>query len=166
MPPEGIAMDEFKQALYTSMSNYIDYICECRNQPKLAGEVIDRISDTVRQVEDIRAEQQEHFIVLILDGQNRILEKFDASKGTSNASLAHPREIFKRAIVDNATGIICLHNHPSGLLEPSPEDIQTTKRIKQAGELLGIKLYDHIIVTANDYRSILSTPEWYMSNNQ
>ena len=159
-------MDEFKQALYTSMSNYIDYICECKNAPKVAGDAIDRMSDAVRQVEDIRAEQQEHFIVLILDGQNRLLEKFDANKGTLNASLVHPREVFKRAIVDNATGIICLHNHPSGTIEPSPEDIQTTKRLKQAGELLGIAMYDHIIVTANDYRSILSTPEWYMSNNQ
>lgn len=159
-------MDEFKQALYTSMSNYIDYICECRNKPREAGEAIDRIADAVRQVEDIRAEQQEHFIVLMLDGQNKLLEKFDASKGITNASLVHPREVFKRAIVNNATGVLCIHNHPSGSIEPSPEDIQTTKRIKQAGELLGIKMYDHIIVTADDYKSILSSTEWYMSNNQ
>lgn len=159
-------MNEFKQALYTSMSNYIDYICECKSAPKVAGEAIDSEVDAVRCAEDIRAEQQEHFIVLILDGQNRLLEKFDANKGTLNASLVHPREVFKRAIVDNATGIICLHNHPSGSIEPSPEDIQTTKRLKQAGELLGITMYDHIIVTANDYKSILSSAEWYMSNNQ
>ena len=158
-------MDEFKQALYTSMSNYIDYICECRNKPKVAGEVIDTKDDVVRQVADIRAEQQEHFVVLILDGQNRLLEKFDASRGTSNTSLAHPREIFKRAIVNNAAGIICIHNHPSGLLEPSPEDIQTTERIKKAGELLGIPMYDHIIVTKDGCQPILSTPEWYMRNN-
>lgn len=158
-------MDEFKQALYTSMSNYIDYICECKNQPKVAGEAIDRMTDAVRQVEDIRSEQQEHFIVLILDSQNRLLEKFDATKGTTNASLVHPREVFKRAIVDNAAGIICLHNHPSGLTDPSPEDIQTTRRIKEAGELLGIKMYDHIIVTADNYASILSSMEWYASNN-
>lgn len=159
-------MDEFKKALYDSMSNYIDYICECRNQPKVAGEAIDRIADAVRCVEDIRAEQQEHFIVLILDGQNRLLEKFDATKGTSNASLAHPREIFKRAIVNNAVGIICLHNHPSRTIEPSPEDLQTTKRIKEAGDLLGIKMYDHVIVTAEDYRSILSSSDWWVFNNQ
>lgn len=155
-------MDEFKQALYTSVSDYIDYICECRSKSKIAGEVIDTKDDVVRQVEDIRAEQQEHFIVLILDGQNRLLEKFDASRGTSNASLAHPREIFKRAIANNATGIICIHNHPSGTTTPSPEDIQTTKRLKEAGELLGIPMYDHIIVTKDDYNPILSTPEWYM----
>ena len=60
---------------------------------------------------------------------------------------------------------LSLDNHPSGTIEPSPEDIQTTKRLKQAAELLGIGFYDHLIVTADDYRSILSTAEWHLANN-
>ena len=68
-------------------------------------------------------------------------------------------------ITDRAAGIIVAHNHPSETTTPSPEDIQTTKRLKEVAELLGIGFYDHLIVTADDYRSILSSAEWYMANN-
>lgn len=158
--------DSVKQALYESVANYIDYICECHNEPDIDERpIVNRIKEAVMLVEDIRKEKREHFVALILDGQNRVLKKQDVSVGTTNASIVHPREVFREAIKLNATGIICLHNHPSESLEPSNEDLSTTKRLKDAGELLGIAVYDHIIVTKDDYKSILSTPDWYAFNN-
>ena len=128
--------------------------------------VIDNINDVVAQLADIRTKKQEHFICMTLDGANRLINRRIVTIGILNASLVHPREVFADVITDRAAGIIVAHNHPSGTIEPSPEDIQTTKRLKQAAELLGIGFYDHIIVTANDYRSILSSAEWYVANNQ
>lgn len=158
--------DNVKRALYESVANYIDYICECHNEPNIDERpIVDSIKEAVELVEDIRKEKREHFVALILDNQNRLLKKQDVSIGTTNSSLVHPREVFRQAIKSNATGIICLHNHPSGTLEPSKEDLSTTKRLKEAGELLGIAVYDHIIVTKDNYKSILSTPDWYAFNN-
>lgn len=128
--------------------------------------IIDNISDAVEQLADIRGKKQEHFVCLSLDGANRLINRRIVTVGILNASLVHPREVFADVITDRAAGIIVAHNHPSGTIEPSPEDIQTTKRLKQVAELLGIGFYDHIIVTANDYRSILSSAEWYVANNQ
>lgn len=127
---------------------------------------IDNISDVVAQLSDIRNKKQEHFVCLSLDGANRLISRRIVTVGILNASLVHPREVFADVITDRAAGVIVAHNHPSGTIEPSPEDIQTTKRLKQAAELLGIGFYDHIIVTADDYRSILSSAEWYAANNQ
>ena len=100
---------------------------------------------------DIRTKQQEHFVVLTLDGANRLIEKRIITIGTINASLVHPREVFADAITDRAAGIVVAHNHPGGTLEPSGPDIVVTKRLRAAGELLGIRLLDHIIVTANSH---------------
>ena len=126
---------------------------------------IDNISDVVAQLSDIRNKKQEYFVCLSLDGANRLISRRIVTVGILNASLVHPREVFADVITDRAAGIIVAHNHPSGTIEPSPEDIQTTKRLKQAAELLGIGFYDHLIVTADDYRSILSTAEWHLANN-
>lgn len=126
---------------------------------------IDNISDVVAQLSDIRNKKQEYFVCLSLDGANHLINRRIVTVGILNASLVHPREVFADVITDRAAGIIVAHNHPSGTIEPSPEDIQTTKRLKQAAELLGIGFYDHLIVTADDYRSILSTAEWHLANN-
>ena len=100
---------------------------------------------------DIRTKPQEHFVVLTLDGANRLIEKRIISIGTLSASLVHPREVFADAITDRAAGVVVAHNHPGGTLEPSGPDIVTTKRLRAAGELLGIRLLDHIIVTATGH---------------
>ena len=126
---------------------------------------IDNISDVVAQLSDIRNKKQEYFVCLYLDGANRLISRRIVTVGILNASLVHPREVFADVITDRAAGVIVAHNHPSGTIEPSPNYIQTTKRLKQAAELLGIGFYDHIIVTADDYRSILSTAEWHLANN-
>ena len=127
--------------------------------------IIGSITDVVAQLADIRTKKQEHFVSLSLDGANRLIQRRIVSVGTLNASLVHPREVFADIITDRAAGIIVAHNHPSGTIEPSPEDIETTKRLRDVAKLLGIGFYDHLIVTADDYRSILSTAEWHLANN-
>ena len=127
--------------------------------------VIDDIADIVARLDDIRSKKQEYFVCFSLDGANRLIQRRIVSVGILNASLVHPREVFADVITDRAAGIIVAHNHPSGTVTPSPDDIQTTKRLKDAAELLGISFYDHVIVSADDYCSVLSTAEWYMANN-
>ena len=100
-----------------------------------------------------RSKGKEHFCVIFLDTQNRIIGKEIVSIGTLNASLIHPRETFRTAIRKNCCSIIVAHNHPSGSLEPSPEDLHVTKRLRAAGQLLGIELLDHVIVTATAFCS-------------
>lgn len=116
--------------------------------------IIDSPEKAVAQLTDIRDKKQEYFVLLTLDGANRLIEKRVITIGTLTSSLVHPREVFAPAIEDRAASIIIAHNHPSGNLEPSDADSAVTKRIKDAGELLGIALLDHVIVTKSDYTTI------------
>lgn len=128
--------------------------------------IINDVADVLAQLTDIRNKKQEHFVCLSLDGANRLINRRIVSIGTLNASLVHPREVFADVITDRAAGVIVAHNHPSGTLTPSGDDVRTTKRLKEAAELLGIGFYDHLIVTADDYASVLSSMEWYAANNE
>ena len=105
-------------------------------------------------MEDLRHHQQEHMKLLMLNTKARLIGETDISKGTVNASLVSPRELFIEALQKNAVSIILLHNHPSGDPTPSKEDILITKRIKEAGSLIGIELLDHIIIGNNCYISL------------
>jgi DNA repair protein RadC len=89
---------------------------------------------------------EEVFSIITLSTKNEVIGVFEVSRGTLDSSLVHPREVFKRALLSNASSIILLHNHPSGDPKPSPEDIRITKRLKNAGELLGIQVFDHVII--------------------
>lgn len=89
---------------------------------------------------------REQVIVCCLDTKNQPINVSVVSVGTINSSLVHPREVFKTAVLSNATGIILFHNHPSGDPEPSKEDINISKRISEAGTLMGIDLVDHLII--------------------
>ncbi len=106
-------------------------------------------------ITDIKTKKQEYFISITLDGANRLIKKRIVTIGTLTASLIHPREVFAPAIEDRAASIVVAHNHPSNTLAPSQADIEVTKRLKDAGELLGIPLVDHIIVTDKQWSSIL-----------
>ncbi|MBT3985719.1 DNA repair protein RadC [archaeon] len=90
--------------------------------------------------------KEEHFIVVLLDTKNRIIKDKEISVGTLNACVIHPREVFKEAIKESANSIILVHNHPSGDCSPSDEDLEITEKLKEAGEVLDIKLLDHVIV--------------------
>jgi DNA repair protein RadC len=116
-------------------------------------QVLDSPDNVLPLLADIRNKQQEYFILLTLDGANRLIHKHTITIGTLTASLVHPREVFAPAIVDRAASIIIAHNHPSGSLDPSPADQEVTEKLKRAGDLLGINLIDHIIVTKDDFRS-------------
>lgn len=96
----------------------------------------------------------EHFNIITLDSAARVIKFHNVTKGLLNHSLIHNREIFRAAIKDNAHSIIALHNHPSGSLDPSSQDIEVTKQINNAGEIIGIKLLDHIIITTTGISSM------------
>lgn len=102
----------------------------------------------------LRDEMKEHFYVLLLDTKNKIISWDEISKGDLNSSIVHPREVFKYALKYSANSIICLHNHPSGEPTPSMQDIEITKRLQEVGNLVGIKLLDHIIIGYNKYISL------------
>lgn len=97
---------------------------------------------------------REHFLVVCLDTKNQVNSITTSHIGSLNASVVHPRECFKTAILSNAASIIVAHNHPSGNTTPSPEDIQITARLKEAGELLGIELLDHLVIAGDDFCSL------------
>ncbi len=98
---------------------------------------------------------QEQFYCIYLDAGKKVLEEKLLFIGTANYSLVHPRDVFKEAYLLNATGIICVHNHPSGEARPSREDINLTNRLKDVGIIFGIKLIDHIIIGEDKYYSFL-----------
>lgn len=104
--------------------------------------------------EKIGREKKEHFVVLYLDTRHRLLHEETISVGTLNASLVHPREVFKPAVDRLAAAVIIAHNHPSGDLTPSTGDFETTARLHDAGRLLGITLLDHLIVGPDAYLSM------------
>jgi len=109
--------------------------------------------DAVAQLQELRTVKKEHFVVLYLNARNQLIHKETVSIGTLNASLIHPREVFKPAIDYLAASIIIAHNHPSGDVDPSEEDIEITRRIKEAGKIMGIEIADHIIVTKESFLS-------------
>lgn len=97
---------------------------------------------------------KEHFAVALLNTKNKIIGVNLVSMGTLNQAPAHPREVFRPAVIAAANSIILCHNHPSGSSVPSDEDILLTRRLSEAGQLLGIKVLDHIILGENNYTSL------------
>ena len=97
--------------------------------------------------------RKECFWAVLLNGKNRFLKLVRVSEGSLTASLVHPREVFRPAILEAAAGLLCVHNHPSGDPAPSPEDLQITRRLVEVGRLIGIRVLDHVIVAENEYFS-------------
>ncbi len=104
--------------------------------------------------EELENKKKEYFYALLLDSKNKIIKKELVSIGTLDSSLVHPREIFKGAIKNSAASIILVHNHPSGDPEPSQQDIEVTKEIVKAGQVLNIKVLDHVIIGKNRWSNI------------
>jgi len=107
------------------------------------------------QCKDIRESKKEHFVVFFLNTQNQQIEREVISVGTLNASLIHPREVFEPAVKNLASHVLIVHNHPSGSLDPSREDLAVTKRLVDSGRLLGVEVIDHVIVTNGGYISFI-----------
>lgn len=119
--------------------------------------VVQRASDAARLVMDMQYLQQEHVRVLLLDTNRRVTHIQTIYVGTLNASLLRTAEIFKTAVVNNSPAIILVHNHPSGDVTPSPEDVEITKTMIAAGQLLDIIVLDHLIIGDQDWISIKET---------
>lgn len=98
--------------------------------------------------------KQEQFIVLLLNNANMVTNVVIASIGTVNRTIAHPRDIFRPALINNASNIILAHNHPSGELKPSDEDREVTDRLVKSGDLLGVPVLDHLIFSKTGYTSL------------
>lgn len=119
-----------------------------------------RVCSTPRQAADLfRAfvgdSDREHLVAMFLDTQNRFLGLHTVSIGTLDHSVVHPREVFKAAILSNASSLVLAHNHPSGESAPSEEDVRITRELQKAGELLDIPLMDHIVVGEASYASFM-----------
>ena len=124
-----------------------------------------RVIANPRDVADIlQAEigdaDREIFCVVLLDTRNTMIGLHQVSIGSLNASLVHPRETLKAALLSNAAAIMLAHNHPSGDLAPSAEDLAVTTRLKQAGELLGIPVLDHLIISGEQFLSLKECGPW------
>ena len=124
-----------------------------RKCAKQTRPLIDTPEKAAAQFAFIKNKKQEYFVMLTLDGARRLIKTHTITVGILTASLVHPREVFAPAIEDRAASIIICHNHPSGSLDIGNKDKEVTKRIKDAGELLGISLDDHIIIAGDEFVS-------------
>lgn len=115
---------------------------------KSPKDAADLVSDELKYL------QKEHFVVLFLNTKNRVIGKETLSIGSLNASIVHPREVFRSAIQRSSASIICAHNHPSGDPAPSQEDIEVTRRLRDAGQLIGITMLDHLIIADQSFVSM------------
>lgn len=117
------------------------------NSGKICEKVINNASDIANYyMEKLKDKKKGYFIAVFLDSKNKIIKEEIISIGTLNSSLVHPREVFKEAIKNSANSIILVHNHPSGNAEPSDEDYRVNKILIETGNLVGIKVLDHLII--------------------
>jgi DNA repair protein RadC len=128
--------------------------CHCETGPKRPEPFghPERVADYCRP--KLSGEKRECFLVLMLDIKNRLIRDVTVSQGSLTQSIVHPREVFQPAIRDSAASVIFVHNHPSGDTTPSREDIDITRRLKQTGDIIGIRVLDHVIVGEQGYTSL------------
>lgn len=124
-----------------------------RNYSKLRVVTAETVSDLF--MDEMKFLKQEHFKVLLLDTKNQVISIEEISKGTLNISIVHPRDVFKAAVRRNANSLILVHNHPSGDPTPSIEDKKLTKRLVEAGRIIGIPVLDHIVIGFDRYISFM-----------
>ena len=115
--------------------------------------VIQKAQDVLPLIMPIADKKQEHFLCLSLNGANEVIGNRVVTVGLLNSSQVHPREVFAEVISDRAASVVLAHNHPSGVLKPSPEDITINQQLIDAGKILGITVLDHIIITKKGYLS-------------
>ncbi|MFD2728446.1 RadC family protein [Enterococcus camelliae] len=123
------------------------------SQPKL-GKIQSSYAVAQQLMEEMKDYRQEHLLCLYLNTKNEIIKKETLFVGSLNQSVAHPREIFKGAVRVSAARMILSHNHPSGNPQPSSNDLQFTKRVKECGEMMGIEVLDHLIIGDGQYISL------------
>jgi len=139
-----------KDNIWNINNLFNDYDIEKKREPP---QKILNSDDIVKVVEWLKFEKQEHLVLITLDGNNNIINNRLITKWLLNQSLIHPREVFAPAIEDRANSFIIVHNHPSGTLNPSIEDIISTDKLKQTSKIIWIKLLDHVIISRSWYYS-------------
>lgn len=128
-----------------------------RRRIKPEGVKIDTPADVLPLIRHFADRKQEHFLSITINGANEVLNVRVVSIGLVDRSPVHPREVFADVVADRASGIIVAHNHPAGSLEPSAADVEATRQLRQAGEIVGIQLLDHIIFNHSGYFSFLES---------
>ncbi len=116
--------------------------------------VISAPGDALSMLSDIKDQQREHFLCLYLNARNQVIHKEVVSIGSLSSAIVHPREVFRTAVSQAAASVILAHNHPSGDVSPSQDDINLTRRLVQAGEIMGIDVLDHLIIGSDDFLSL------------
>lgn len=124
-------------------TTYDEWVLICRESKGIIHHPVDVYGQCLPMISDFL---KEYFVVLHLNTKNKIIKKDVISIGTLNANIVHPREVFKAALAVSAAHIIVAHNHPSGDPEPSREDIELTKKLIEAGKIIGIDVLDHVII--------------------
>ena len=119
--------------------------------------VISTPTETIPMLAEIKDERKEFFVCLYLNARNQVIHKEVISIGSLSASIVHPREVFTVAVQHHAASIILAHNHPSGDVSPSKDDIDLTHRLREAGLIMGIEILDHIIIASGDFVSLKET---------
>ena len=118
-----------------------------------AGRALRSSEDVFRHFAELEKETREIFYVVLLNNKNRKIREVKISEGSLTASLVHPREVYNPVIRESAAAVIFVHNHPSGDPAPSPEDIEITRRLKQVGEVMGVRVLDHVVIGRDRYYS-------------
>ena len=139
--------------------NIQKYKIQLIKEKSIKYEIVDKYVNTPDAANNIvrpilESEPEEVCILLTLNTKGKVTGVSEISRGSINASIVHPREVFKRALLMNAASIIVAHNHPSGDPTPSQEDISLTKRLSEAGHILGIEVNDHIVIGDAKYASL------------
>jgi len=146
-PSELMKIKGIGSAKAATLSAAFELVRRIQSQKNIATASFRRSSDVANHcIPLMRDLRKEVFKVLLLNRANRLIKEVTISEGTLEASLVHPRDVFREALLEPAAGVILIHNHPSGNPSPSEEDLQITKQLVEAGRLLGIKVYDHIIL--------------------
>jgi DNA repair protein RadC len=151
--PEEIAASKPRQIKFKQIKAVYETLTVAEGagnylSPKIRYTSPTQIFDTFSFLQD---ETKEYFIALHLDGKNRIICVDICSVGSLNQSIVHPREVFKTALLSSAAALILMHNHPTGDPTPSQEDLEVTRRLRDAGELIGVKVLDHIVIGSTYY---------------
>jgi len=134
---------------------YLDKAIDLLACEPIIGKQVHTAADVYPLLKPYGLKRQEHFVVVTLSGAHQIIRIECVSKGIINKTIVHSREVFRRAIISNAAAVIIAHNHPSGQMVPSDEDRAITKRLVEAGEIIGISVLDHLIITRIGYMSFI-----------
>lgn len=154
-PSELTTIKGMGSAKAATLSAAFELVRRIQSRKDTGKPIFKRSSDVANHylplMRDLR---KEVFRVLLLSRANRLIKEVFISEGTLDASIVHPRDVFREALLEPAAGVILIHNHPSGNPSPSEEDLRITRQLVEAGRLLGIKVYDHIILAGESYRSL------------